>query len=90
MAGPPGGIETAIAERRQARDRDRRRARQRRVLLWAGRLLALALVFLAGYVIGRAVEQAPLPGGTQTRVQTLRPGTLPPVTRTVTVTSESS
>lgn len=90
MAGPAGGLDSAIAERREARDRERRRARQRRVLIWIGRILALALVFLAGYVIGRAVEQAPQPGGTQTRVQTLQPGTLPPVTRTVTVTTGSS
>jgi hypothetical protein len=88
MPGPPGGLETAIAERRVARDRERRRARQRRVLLWLARILALALVFVAGYVIGRAVEQAPRPGGTQTFEQRLDPSTLPPVTRTVTVTSE--
>lgn len=88
MAGPAGGFEASIAERREARDRERRRARQRRVLVWVGRILALALVFLAGYVIGRAVEQAPRPGGTQTVDQRLDPGTLPPVTRTVTVTSE--
>jgi hypothetical protein len=89
MAGPPGGLDSAIAERRVARDRERRRARQRRALLWVGRILALAFVFLAGYVIGRAVEQAPRPGGTQTSEQRLDPSTLPPVTRTVTVTSES-
>ena len=89
MAGPLGGLDTAIVERREARDRERRRARQRRALLWIGRILALVLVFLAGYVIGRAVEQAPQPGGTQTRIQTIEPGTLPPVTRTVTVTTGS-
>jgi hypothetical protein len=88
MAGPAGGLETAIAERREARDRERRRARQRRALIWVGRILALAFVFVAGYVIGRAVEQAPRPGGTQTSEQRLDPSTLPPVTRTVTVTSE--
>jgi hypothetical protein len=85
MAGPVGGLEATITERREARERERRRLRQRRILVWAARILALAIVFFAGLVIGRAVEQAPRPGGTQTRVQTLEPGTLPPVTRTVTV-----
>jgi hypothetical protein len=89
MAGPAGELEATIEERREARDRERRRARQRRALLWIGRVFALVLVFLAGYVIGRAVEQAPRPGGTQTSDQRLEPGTLPPVTRTVTVSSES-
>ncbi len=89
MAGSAGGLEGAIAERREARDRERRRARQKRALTWIGGAFALVLVFLAGYVIGRAVEQAPRPGGTQTIEQRLQPGTLPPVTRTVTVTSES-
>jgi hypothetical protein len=88
MAGSPGGLESAIAERREARDRERRRARQRRVLVWAGTIVALAVVFVGGYVIGRAVEQAPRPGGTQTVEQRLEPATLPPVTRTVTVTTE--
>lgn len=86
MADPAAGFGASVAERREARERDRRRSRRRRVVTWIGRLLALLVVFVAGYVIGRAVEQAPEPGGTQTRVQTLEPGTLPPVTRTVTVT----
>lgn len=86
MADPAGGFGASAAERREARERDRRQSRRRRVLTWVGRVVALVLVFVAGYVIGRAVEQAPEPGGTQTRVQTLQPGTLPPVTRTVTVT----
>ena len=87
MAAPARALESAIAERREARDRERRRARQRRALVWVGRFLALVIVFVAGYVIGRAVEQGPLPGGTQTVEQRLQPATLPPVTRTVTVTT---
>lgn len=87
MAGPLDGLEPTIAERRGIRERERRRSRQRRILLWGARVLTLVVVFFVGYVIGQAVEEAPRPGGTQTRVQTLEPNTLPPVTRTVTVTT---
>ncbi len=83
MADPRGGFEAAIVERRESRERERRGGRRKRVLVWIGAVLALGLVFVAGYAIGRAVESAPEPGGTQTRVQTLQPGTLPPVTVTV-------
>lgn len=89
MSDPAGGLQelqATIAERRGVRERERRRSRRRRVLLWAGRILALAVVFVLGYVIGRAIEQTPKPGGTQTRVGPIEPSTLPPVTRTVTVT----
>jgi len=86
MAGPAGGLEATIAERRGERERDRRKSRRRRILLWGARILTLVVIFFAGYVIGRAVEQAPRPGGTQTRLQRVEPSTLPPVTRTVTVT----
>jgi hypothetical protein len=51
------------------------------------RLAVLAVVFLAGLAIGRAVEQAPEPGGTQTIVRTLEPLTVEPRERTVTVTT---
>ncbi|HEX2505740.1 MAG TPA: hypothetical protein VHK22_05980 [Gaiellaceae bacterium] len=87
MGDRPSGREAAIAARREARDRERRSARRRRILLWAARVFSLVLVFVVGYAIGRAVEQAPRPGGTQTIDQRLDPGTLPPVTRTVTVTT---
>jgi hypothetical protein len=51
-------------------------------------LIALAVVFFAGLAIGKALEQAPRPGGSQTIVQTLAPTTLaPPATVTVTVSS---
>jgi hypothetical protein len=46
------------------------------------------VVFFAGLAIGRAVEDAPQPGGTQTVVRTLDPLTVEPEERTVTVTTE--
>lgn len=52
-------------------------------------LILGGLVFLAGIALGKALEQAPRPGGTQTNVRTLEPGTLAPATRTVTVTTSS-
>jgi hypothetical protein len=64
-----------------------RRDRRRRVARWLLGALAVAVVFLAGLSLGRALENAPLPGGTQTLVRTLEPDTLPPITRTVTVTT---
>jgi hypothetical protein len=89
MGDRPSGREAAMAARREARDRKRRSARRRGILLWAARILSLVAVFAVGYVIGRALEQAPRPGGTQTIDQRLDPGTLPPVTRTVTVTAST-
>ena len=50
--------------------------------LWA---LLIAVVFFVGLVIGRALEDAPRPGGTQTLVRTLEPSTVGPAV-TVTVT----
>ena len=75
--------------RARARDRDRARRSStgRRVAVWILRLAVLAVVFLAGLAIGRAVEQAPEPGGTQTIVRTLEPLTVEPRERTVTVTT---
>jgi hypothetical protein len=52
-------------------------------------LLGAAAVFFAGLAIGRALEEAPRPGGTQTLVRTLVPGTVPPATQTVTVTTDA-
>ena len=49
----------------------------------------LCLVFFVGLVVGRALESAPRPGGTETGVRNLKPSTLPPFTRTVTVTTSS-
>jgi hypothetical protein len=45
------------------------------------------VVFVAGLAVGRALEDAPEPGGTQTIVRTLEPLTLEPSERTVTVTT---
>ena len=75
----------------RARRRDRRAAERRRrrraALRWAVRVVALAAAFWIGLAAGRALEEAPRPGGTQTLVRTLEPDTLPAVTRTVTVTT---
>jgi hypothetical protein len=57
------------------------------VATWILRLAVLGVVFLAGLAIGRAVEQAPEPGGTQTIVRTLEPQTVEPRERRVTVTT---
>jgi hypothetical protein len=62
------------------------RARRRRIWRVVGGVAAGALLLFLGVAIGRAIEEAPRPGGTQTQVRTLEPGTLPAVTRTVTVT----
>jgi len=72
-----------------ARDRvrARRRRRSRRAVAGILGLMLLGVVFLAGLAIGRAVEDAPRPGGTQTVVRTLDPLTVEPQERTVTVTT---
>lgn len=49
-------------------------------------LLGLLLALLLGISLGRALEDGPSPGGTQTSVRTLQPQPLPPAARTVTVT----
>ena len=73
----------------RARERARpRRRRGRRIAVWILRLAVVAAVFVAGLAIGRAVEDAPSPGGTQTIVRTLEPLTIEPEERTVTVTTE--
>ena len=86
MTGP-GGRGGLVVERRGRAHLDARRARRRRIVRVALALVAAVVVFLLGYSLGRAVEQAPRPGGTQMRIRTIEPGTLPPVTRTVTVTT---
>ncbi len=48
--------------------------------------LGLLALLLLGISIGRALEDGPNPGGTQTNVRTLTPQPLPPAERTVTVT----
>jgi hypothetical protein len=78
--------EPARGPERRAR-RDERRARRRRIVRVVGLTLGAVLLFVIGLSLGRAIEDAPQPGGEQTIVRTLTPGTLPPVTRTVTVTT---
>jgi hypothetical protein len=68
-----------------ARPRPPRRGRNP-LLLPALAVLGLFLVLLVGISIGRALEDGPDPGGTQTNVRTLEPQPLPPAARTVTVT----
>jgi hypothetical protein len=74
--------------RRGARGRGRADRAPRLTPVRVAGLIALAVVFFAGLAIGKALEQAPRPGGSQTIVQTLAPTTLaPPATVTVTVSS---
>lgn len=80
------GISGPTAAARE-RARARRRRRSRRVVTSIVGLALLGVVFLAGLAIGRAVEDAPRPGGTQTVVRTLEPLTVEPQERTVTVTT---
>jgi hypothetical protein len=80
-AGSPG------PERYRERGRPPRRSSGRRLAAWILRLTVLAVVFVAGLAIGRALESAPDPGGTQTIVRTLEPLTVEPQERTVTVTT---
>ena len=80
----PGRLGSAQARERA---RARRRRRGRRATVWLLWLAAFGLVFFAGLAVGKAVEDAPRPGGTQTAVRTLEPLTVEPQERTVTVTT---
>lgn len=71
--------------RARERARARRSERRRRALVWGARVAILAAVFFVGLAVGRAVEQTPRPGGTQTVDRPLVPQTLTPQ-ETVTVT----
>lgn len=62
----------------RSRHRSRGRGAGRRAAVWLARFVVLVVVFAAGLVIGRAVESAPEPGGTQSIVRTLEPLTVPP------------
>jgi hypothetical protein len=73
--------------RARERDRSRRPSAGRRALGWILRLAVIAAVFIAGLAVGRALESAPSPGGSQTIVRTLDPLTIEPRERTVTVTT---
>jgi hypothetical protein len=78
-----------LSSRTRDREGRRRASPGRRILAWIVRLLVVAGVFVAGLAIGRAVEDAPEPGGTQTIVRTLEPLTVEPSERTITVTTTS-
>ena len=78
--GQPDGSARPRPPARRYRVSGRRRLRG--TLL---RIAIVAAVFILGLVIGRAIEDAPEPGGEQTVVRTLQPSTLAPV-ETVTVT----
>jgi hypothetical protein len=73
----------------RSRERGRKRAPStgRRIAGWILRLAVVGAVFFAGLAVGRALEDAPSPGGTQTIVRTLEPLTVEPRERTVTVTT---
>ena len=73
--------------RARERERQRRRSRGRRIAGWILRLVVVAVVFVAGLSVGRALESAPDPGPTQTIVRTLEPLTVEPEERTVTITT---
>ncbi len=80
---------TGAARAEERRRAARRRSRGRRLTVWIIRFAVLALVFVAGMAIGRAIDDTPRPGGTQTIVRTLEPLTVAPQERTVTVTTSA-
>ena len=78
----------AGSRRRRRARLEERRARRGRAIRWAFGAVAVGVAFVAGVALGLVLDDAPRPGGTQTLVRTLEPDTLPPVTRTLTVTTE--
>lgn len=78
---PPG-----VERRRRPAQADRRSRHRRVALLWVLRLLVIVAVFVVGLVVGRALEDAPKPGGEQTIVRTLVPETVGPAGSVITVT----
>jgi hypothetical protein len=74
--------------RARQRAHERRDRRRRSWLAWAARILILVGVFFLGIALGRALEEAPTPGGEQTIVRTIVATTVAPEeTTTVTVSS---
>jgi hypothetical protein len=51
------------------------------------RLALLGAVFAAGIALGESLHDNPRPGETRTQTRQLRPVSLPPATRTITVTT---
>jgi hypothetical protein len=81
-------VTTGRHETARLRERGRRRrSTGRRLGVWLLRLVVLAAVFVAGLAVGKALEQGPETGRTQTIVRTLEPLTIEPQERTVTVTT---
>jgi hypothetical protein len=77
--GPPRPLPT--------RYRRQRRSPARLVLGILLRLVVLAAIFAVGLALGESLHDNPRPGETRTQTRQLRPVSLPPVTRTVTVTT---
>ena len=67
---------------------ERRPRPPKRNPLWRPALVVIGFLaaLLLGVSLGRALEDGPSPGGTQTSVRTLQPQPLPPAASTVTVT----
>ena len=79
--------EEPIPQPQRPRRSARARKRRGRVLRGLLVLILIAVAFGAGLFLGRALEEAPPPGGEFVRVRTLQPSTVgPQVTVTVTVT----
>jgi len=85
--GDGHGFQPARLERSGRARLEARRARRRRFLAIGGGIALAAVILFIGIAFGRALEEAPRPGGSVTQVRTIDPGTLPAVTRTVTVTT---
>jgi hypothetical protein len=64
----------------------RRRSPARVALGIVLRLAVLAAIFAVGVALGESLHDNPKPGETRTQTRQLRPVSLPPVTRTITVT----
>lgn len=65
-------------------DRSRRRRRDGRKA-WAIKIVLVALCFAVGVAVGQVLADEREPGGTVIYERTLRPGTIAPPPRTVTV-----
>jgi hypothetical protein len=78
--------ESSDARPERPRRTPRARKRRSRAFRWLLALILIVVVFAAGLFLGRALEEAPQPGGEFVRVRTLQPSTVgPQVTVTVTV-----
>ena len=73
---------------RPRRPPPRRRAARTALRLGLG-IALVAAVFAAGLALGEALHDNPKPGVTITGVRTLKPLPLPPIHRTVTVTTSA-